>query len=123
MRFGRPLLAVLVLALALAVAGCSGSGSSAGTGDSEGSNSGPQAGGTTVVEKGFAFNPASLEVAVGDTVTFINEDPAVHFVRIDGQNLGRQAQGESVTWKAEEAGEYPYTCPIHPAMTGTIIVK
>jgi plastocyanin len=44
-------------------------------------------------------------------------------VRIDGKELGEQAQGASVTWKAEKAGTYPYTCTIHPSMSGTIVVK
>ncbi len=47
----------------------------------------------TVVEKGFAFDPATLDVKVGDTVTFKNEDSAPHNVKIDGKELGAQDPG------------------------------
>ena len=40
-----------------------------------------------------------------------------------GGELGTQGQGEIVTWTAEKAGAFPYSCTIHPSMTGEIIVK
>ena len=75
------------------------------------------------MEKGFAFDPATLDVKVGDTVTFKNEDSAPHNVKIDGKELGAQDPGASVTWTAATAGSFPYTCTIHPSMAGEIIVK
>lgn len=116
-RTGR--LAAALLALVLLV-GCSsgGSGSTGGTGATGGSSSG-----ATVIEKGIAFDPSTLEVKVGDVVTFENQDSAPHNVSIDGKELGNQTQGQSVTWTAEKAGTYPYSCTIHPSMTGEIVVK
>jgi len=108
------------LALVSVIAGCSSGGSSGGGGTTGGTGT---TAGPTVVEQDFAFDPGSLEVKVGDTVTFTNEDSAPHNVSIDGKNLGDQNQGDSVTWTAEKVGDFPYTCTIHPSMTGTIVVK
>ena len=127
MKFRRAMAAVLLLGLMLALVGCSSGGGSTGGGYSTPpagtSSSGSAATGTTVVEKGFAFSPATLDVKVGDTVTFKNEDSAPHNVKIDGKELGSQDPGASVTWTASAAGSFPYSCIIHPSMTGEIVVK
>jgi len=120
-KFSRVLSTVVLLGLLLALAGCTGGGSTAPpTGTVP---SGTPASATTVIEKGLAFEPATLEVKVGDTVTFTNEDTAPHVVSIDGQELGQQEPGASVTWTAAAAGTFPYTCTIHPSMAGEIVVK
>ena len=123
MRSSKLMLTALTLALALAVLGCSGCGGSSTTGTDGGTSGGTGPAGLTVVEKDFAFDPASLTVGVGDSVTFENLDSAPHNVSIDGRELGTQNQGEIVTWTAEKAGTFPYSCTIHPSMTGEIIVK
>jgi plastocyanin len=127
MKFRRAMAAVLLLGLVMVLVGCSSSGGSTGGGYSTPpagtSTSGSAATGTTVVEKGFAFSPATLDVKVGDTVTFKNEDSAPHNVKIDGKELGSQDPGASVTWTASAAGSFPYSCTIHPSMTGEIVVK
>jgi plastocyanin len=121
MKFTRVLPAMLLLALAVTLIGCSGSGAApAASGTAPADTSGA---GATVIEKGFAFDPATLEVKVGDVVTFKNEDSAPHNVKIDGAELGTQNQGASVTWTAAKAGSFPYSCTIHPAMTGEVTVK
>jgi len=123
MKVGKTLLVtVVILALGLALTGCSGPAAST-DGGTNGATSGPGAGENTIVERGTAFVPSTLEVSVGDTVTFLNEDRELHIVRIDGVTLGNQNEGESVTWTAERPGEFPFNCPIHPSMTGTIVVK
>lgn len=109
---------ICIAALVVAVVGCSSSTktpSSSGGGSTGGSS-------TTIVEKNFAFVPNTLTVNVGDTVTFKNEDSTDHQVSIDGQDLGTQPSGQSVTWKATKDGTYPVSCLIHPTMTGEIIV-
>jgi plastocyanin len=124
MKLKRTLGLVLLLSLALVLVGCSGGSASTTTP----ATTAPAAGGSssagpTVVEKGFAFEPATLDVKVGDTVTFKNEDSAPHNVKIDGKELGMQDPGASVSWTAEKAGSFPYTCTIHPSMNGQIVVK
>jgi plastocyanin len=125
----RLVLAVCLAALlAVGLAGCTGGatsgGPSGGTSSGGGSSSGgTTAGGTTITEDNFAFSPATATVKVGDTVTFTNNDSAPHNVQIDGKELGSQGQGESKTWTASKAGAFPYTCIIHPSMTGEITVQ
>ena len=106
---------VLVVLIAVAVTGCS-SGATPGTSSGGSTNGGSQ----TVIEKNFAFSPNALTVAVGDTVTFKNQDSTPHEVRIDNQDLGKQSTGQDVTWKAVKAGTFSFSCIIHPSMTGRI---
>lgn len=94
----------------------------AGTGGTETTGTG-SARVVPVVERGFAFEPASVTVKVGDVVTWTNEDAAAHDVEIDGTQLGAHQQGQSVTWTAESPGTYPYLCTIHPEMKGEVIVE
>jgi plastocyanin len=72
------------------------------------------------------FEPASLTVARGDTVVWINEDvvahtatssPAGHF---DSQSI---APGAQWRYRAQAPGRYPYACSFHPTMRATLIVK
>jgi plastocyanin len=119
MTHWKSLVVVAVLCAMLALIGCTGSATST-TPATPAATGGASA---TVIEKGFAFDPPTLEVKVGDTVTFTNQDSATHNVSIDNAELGPQAQGASVTWKATKAGTFPYMCTIHPSMTGTIAVK
>jgi plastocyanin len=124
MKLSKAFAAVLLLVLVFALVGCSGGSGSTSNPPSSGTTTVDKpAAGATVLEKGFAFEPATLEVKVGDIVTFKNEDSAPHNVSIDGKQLGNQDQGASVTWTAQQAGTFPYTCTIHPAMTGEVVVK
>ncbi len=126
--------AVLVVFLAMTVlAGCASGGGDAGgndTGTGTGGTSAPPTGGTSggnsvdVVMKGFAFSPAEVEIAVGDSVTWTNEDSATHDATGDGGIAsGSLGQGETYTKTFDTAGTYEYICGIHPSMTGTVVVK
>ena len=129
MRKNRIGLSVVLVALALTalvLSACSSSGSST-TAPATGGGSAPppaaSGGGSTVTEANLAFSPTSVTVKVGDTVTFENKDSAPHDVKIDGQDLGNQAPGATVTWKATKAGTFPFSCTIHPSMTGQVVVE
>jgi plastocyanin len=79
-----------------------------------------------VTIKDFAFNPASLTVKAGATVTWTNEDTTAHRVvgvSTGGFNAGTVATGETVTATFDTAGSFPYICEIHPQMMGTIVVE
>lgn len=104
---------VVVLALAaIALAACGGT---TGTGGGTG-------GGTTVVLNNLAFNPSSLQVSVGATVTFRNDDQVPHHIVVGNDDLGEQQPGTTKTWKAPSDGTYAMKCLIHPEMKGTITV-
>ena len=72
--------------------------------------------------KGMKFNPPALELAVGDTITFTNEDAAPHTATADDGafDTGRLNKGESATVTVDAAGAHPYICLVHPSMKGTV---
>lgn len=79
----------------------------------------------TVTIQDHAFNPPTLEVAVGTTVTWINNDNAPHTATEQGGgfNSGRLSRGDSFSFTFTEPGTYNYICSFHPRMSGTIIVS
>ena len=75
--------------------------------------------------KGYAFDPASMTISVGDTVTWTNEDKAPHTVTsTDGGPLDSPTlqQGDSWSFTFTKPGTYQYYCAIHPDMVGTVTV-
>jgi plastocyanin len=103
---------------------------------SEPAGSAPAAGGggcTTSSEPGavtagmenFAFNPADVTAAVGETITWTNADAAPHTVTIDDGSCdtGNIAQNASAGLVFDAPGNYPYHCTVHPNMTGTITIQ
>ena len=78
----------------------------------------------TVVEiSGSAFAPQSVDVKVGDTVTFVNKDEIAHTATADGTFDSKTLeQGASFDFKATQAGKIDYVCLFHPGMTGTLNV-
>lgn len=83
------------------------------------------AGGDTVSIKDFAFNPATITVSVGTTVTWTNEDSATHTVtsRTGAFDSGNMSKGSHFSHTFDAAGDYEYYCAIHPSMVGHVIVK
>lgn len=81
---------------------------------------------TEVAIKGFAFNPRTVKVKVGDTIAWTNDDAAPHTVTAkSGGDLdsGTLAQGAGFEFTASKPGTIQYFCSIHPNMTGTIEVQ
>lgn len=77
-----------------------------------------------VAIQGFAFVPANLSIAVGDTVRFTNADNAPHTATSAsaGLDTGRLGRGDSAELTFDTAGTFNYLCRFHPAMTGAITV-
>jgi plastocyanin len=74
----------------------------------------------------FAFSPNPVEVPVGGTVTWTNQDAVPHTATSDQRGVlqsGAIAPGSSFSQVFDTAGEFAYHCEFHPNMTGTIIVK
>ena len=73
---------------------------------------------------GFAFQPPTLAVAPGTTVTWTNEDGAPHTVTSDDGTFdsGELGSGGTFSTSFAEAGTFAYSCRFHPGMTGTIVV-
>ena len=70
-------------------------------------------------------SPASLDIAVGTTVTWTNNDGAPHTVTADDGSFdsGNLDQGATFSFTFETAGTFSYICKIHPSMTAVITVE
>jgi plastocyanin len=75
----------------------------------------------------FAFDPADVQVAVGQSVTWVfGSDPEQHTVTPvdDGafEDSGQLFTGDTHVVRFETPGTFPYLCTLHPFMTGTVTV-
>jgi plastocyanin len=77
-----------------------------------------------------ANQPNPVQVSVGDTVTWTNDDSQPHTatsgeaVIPDGRfDSGIMAPAATFDFTFTEAGEYPYFCLLHPNMVGTVSVS
>ena len=82
-------------------------------------------GGAQVVMKSMAFDPASVTIKAGESVTWTNQDSATHTVVGDDDEFqsGDLANGASFSFTFDKAGTYTYHCGIHPSMKGTVVVQ
>jgi plastocyanin len=78
----------------------------------------------TVVIEGVKFEPETLTVKRGETVTWINKDPFPHTATAPGVFDSHDIPPNR-SWKytAHKAGEYAYTCTLHSNMKGTLKVE
>ena len=81
----------------------------------------------TVTIERSRFDASTLDVAVGTTVRFVNEDPFDHTVTsIDGSPVtfdsGVMVEGAEFEITFDRPGTYGYFCEIHPTMRGTVVV-
>ena len=72
------------------------------------------------------FSPTVVRVEAGDTVTFVNKDKVVHAVGGAVGSFGDPhdeiAPGESVRYRFDVEGTFPYVCIYHPGMAGAVVV-
>lgn len=75
--------------------------------------------------KQFAYQPKTIEVPVGTTVTWTNLDGASHSVTArDGSfDSGLFGQGATFTQKFDQAGTVAYICTRHGSMMGEVKVS
>jgi plastocyanin len=77
-----------------------------------------------------AFSPNPIQVSVGTTVTWTNNDAQPHTVS-SGENATPNGLFDSPIMAPKatfehtftEAGEFPYFCTLHPNMVGTVSVS
>lgn len=79
----------------------------------------------TVTIKGMKFSPKNLRVAVGDRITFVNQDSVPHTATAsDGAfDTGRLRGGQSKRITVSVAGKHNYICRFHPGMKGSVTAK
>ena len=110
-------LATAVLAATLLIAGCS-------SGDAPSAE--PVATNQVELPKSYRFEPASIVVDAGSTVTWTNQDDFPHNVHLlDGSDRTIDLPlGEQGTLTFDEAGTFDYECSLHPQqMTGSVTVE
>jgi plastocyanin len=74
----------------------------------------------------LAFNPETVTVAVGSTVTWVNADPDVPHTSTsddDVWNSDTLNEGDDFSFTFDEAGTFAYFCEVHPTMRGSIVVE
>ena len=78
-------------------------------------------------QKGKKFSERKIEIHVGDSVRFVNDDSAVHNVHSTtaGQafDLGAQKTGTEVVHVFSKPGKAKVRCAIHPKMKMTVVVE
>jgi plastocyanin len=73
--------------------------------------------------KSYRFEPETIEIQAGQTVTWTNEDNFTHTVEVEGREDLEAGRGESVSVTFDEPGTYDYVCTLHRRdMSGTVIV-
>ncbi len=86
-----------------------------------------------VIAKRFAFEPAEIEVTVGEKVTLaVRSADGVHGIEIKNvkvkKEIPRGAEPVMIEFTAKEAGRFPIVCSEycgdgHDDMKGTLVVK
>jgi plastocyanin len=71
----------------------------------------------------FSFNPAALTIETGTTVTWTNNDSAIHNLKSAQFNSAVLNTGDTFKFTFTSSGTYNYSCGLHPTMTGAIIVQ
>ncbi|MFA5933225.1 MAG: cupredoxin family copper-binding protein [Microgenomates group bacterium] len=71
----------------------------------------------------FTFNPSPLTVKAGTTVTWINNESTAHSIKSNTFNSTDLDQGGVFSYTFNTAGNFDYSCGIHPSMTGKIVVE
>lgn len=117
-----------VVGVAAAVAACGGgssSSSSSATTTTTGGTAGTRATASSINIENFAYQPRSITVKAGASITVKNADSATHTVTADNNafDTGNINGSGTKTFTAPTTpGSFPYHCTIHPFMHGTLTV-
>jgi len=78
-----------------------------------------------IMVENFSFQPGTLTVKAGTTVTWVNHDDVPHTVNENNKTFksGTLDTDGKFSYKFTSPGTYSYFCSLHPRMTGQIIVK
>jgi plastocyanin len=114
----RHLLLVGLGALVLSAPGLGCGGSGHKTSGSSGSN-------PKVAVADFSFSPKTVDVKVGQTVTWTNQGQTEHTIKGPGFFSPRAlGHGEKYTHRVSKPGRFPYLCTLHPTlMRGSVVVR
>ncbi|HJR60589.1 MAG TPA: cupredoxin family copper-binding protein [Vicinamibacterales bacterium] len=80
----------------------------------------------TVTVDATSFQPATLTLAAGDSVVWVNKDIIPHTATSAKKGIfdsGTIATGESWKHTFKTAGDLAYICQFHPTMKGSLKIK
>jgi plastocyanin len=82
-------------------------------------------GANAVLIQGMAFNPLTITVALGTSVTWTNKDAVAHTVTSNTGifDSGSISTNGTFSYTFSTVGTFPYHCTVHPYMTATVIVQ
>jgi plastocyanin len=72
---------------------------------------------------GSRYEPATITVKKGESVTWINKDPFPHTVTGPSFDSRSIAANGKWTYRAAKAGQFEYICTLHPNMKATLKVE
>jgi len=113
---------VIVILLTLIIIGCT-SQQATTSEDKKGVSAGGDEANVRI--KGLKFVPQNLNVKVGTTVTWRNEDHVPHNIESSDGTLQSPnlEQGETWSFKFTQPGTYEYICGLHQSMKGSVKVE
>ncbi len=76
-----------------------------------------------VLIKDFKFQPATITIQKGDTVTWTHPGSASHTVKFADSESPILKNGATYSKTFDTPGTFNYECGIHPYMKGTVVVK
>ncbi|MEY2568815.1 MAG: hypothetical protein QOE35_3344 [Actinomycetota bacterium] len=119
-RMAKLRIVPFVLALALAAGACG----SSSDGGSASNTTAAGATGTTVTLKDLKFNPDTLRVHAGDTVTWKWGESVLHNITAKDSSFKSDNKSDGTfTHTFDKAGTYNYECTLHSGMTGEVDVS
>ncbi len=79
-------------------------------------------GGAAVSIRNLQFNPAAVQIKVGQSVSWTNNDDRDHTVVADDGSFrsGNLKPGGSFSYRFTKAGDFSYGCGYHPRMHGSV---
>ncbi|MGA9138666.1 MAG: cupredoxin domain-containing protein [Methanocella sp.] len=81
------------------------------------------AGTAQVLIKDFKFQPDSITIQKGDTVTWTHPGSASHTVKFADSESPVLKNGATYSKTFDQTGTFDYSCGIHPYMKGKVIVR
>jgi plastocyanin len=118
-RVQRFFAVTLFAVIALAATSC-------GTDSTASSGENPPAIAATIHIADGKFEPRKIDIAVGGSVTWINDDVASHNVKfLEPSTFNSGIIKPAATWTQTftSAGTYDYYCDFHNSMKGSVVVR
>ena len=77
----------------------------------------------TVILRPASFEPETIKIAAGDTVTWKWREKVSHNIVGKGGIDKKVADNGTYTHTFEKKGTFDYRCTIHPGMDGSVVVE